>query len=37
MKKLSVIALLLVSVITANAQHQIYPFFDDKGAVRFEM
>ncbi len=36
MKKLSVIALLLVGVITANAQHQIYPFFDDKGAVRIE-
>ncbi len=36
MKKLSVIALLLVSVITANAQHQIYPFFDSKGAVRIE-
>ncbi len=36
MKKISVIALLLVSVITANAQHQIYPFFNDKGAVRIE-
>ncbi len=36
MKKISVIALLLVSVITASAQHQIYPFFDDKGAVRIE-
>ncbi len=36
MKKLSVIAFLLISVITANAQHQIYPFFDSKGAVRIE-
>ncbi len=36
MKKLSVIAFMLVGFITANAQHQIYPFFNDKGAVRIE-
>lgn len=36
MKKLSAIAILLLGVVAANAQHPIYPFFDDKGAVRLE-
>ncbi len=36
MKKLSIIALLLVSVITANAEYEIQPFFDSKGMVRIE-
>ncbi|MBQ8100108.1 MAG: gliding motility protein GldN [Paludibacteraceae bacterium] len=36
MKKLSVIICLLLAIGTASAQHQIYPFFDDKGAVRIE-
>lgn len=36
MKKLSVIACLLIAFMSASAQHQIYPFFDDKGAVRIE-
>ena len=36
MKKLSVIACLLIGVLSVSAQHQIYPFFDDKGAVRIE-
>lgn len=36
MKKILVIASLLLGVMTANAQHQIYPFFDEKGAVRIE-
>lgn len=36
MKKLSVIAILLLGVITASAQHPIYPFFDENGAVRIE-
>ncbi|MBR1807803.1 MAG: gliding motility protein GldN [Paludibacteraceae bacterium] len=36
MKKLSVIACLLFGVLSVSAQHQIYPFFDDKGAVRIE-
>ncbi len=36
MKRLSVIALMLVGIVTAHAQHQINPFFNDKGAVRIE-
>ncbi|MCM1035249.1 MAG: gliding motility protein GldN [Paludibacter sp.] len=36
MKKLSAIAILLLGVVALNAQHPIYPFFDDKGAVRLE-
>ena len=36
MKKISVIAFLLIGVLSAKAQHQILPFFDDKGAVRIE-
>lgn len=36
MKRLSVIVLALVGMMTAYGQHQIYPFFDDKGAVRIE-
>lgn len=36
MKKTLVILTLLCSVLTINAQHQIYPFFDDKGIVRIE-
>lgn len=36
MKKLSVISFLLLGVIAVSAQHQINPFFDDKGAVRIE-
>ncbi len=36
MKKLSVIACLLIGILSASAQHQIFPFFDDKGAVRIE-
>lgn len=36
MKKILVIAFLLLGVIAANAQHQIYSFFDEKGAVRIE-
>ncbi len=36
MKRLSLTVCLLAGVLLANAQHQIYPFFDDKGAVRIE-
>ncbi len=36
MKKLSVIALLFACAFVAHAQHQIFPFFDDKGAVRIQ-
>lgn len=36
MKKLSAIAILLFGVVALNAQHPIYPFFDDKGSVRLE-
>lgn len=36
MKKISVIVFLLIGVLSVNAQHQILPFFDDKGAVRIE-
>ncbi len=36
MKKLSVIALLLACTIGMRAQHQILPFFDDKGVVRIQ-
>lgn len=36
MKRLSVLVLVLVGLFTAQAQHTIYPFFDDKGAVRIE-
>ncbi len=36
MKKLSVIALLLISIMTANAQHQINPYFESNGTVRLE-
>ena len=36
MKKTLVILTLLCSILTIRAQHQIYPFFDDKGQVRIE-
>lgn len=36
MKKLSIVIFLFVSVIAANAQHQINSFFNAKGAVRLE-
>lgn len=36
MKKLTVIVCMLIGVVCARAQHQIYPFFDDKGTVRIE-
>lgn len=36
MKKLSVILCLLLGTLTISAQHTIYPFFDDNGAVRIE-
>lgn len=36
MKKTLAIAVLLCSVLTIKAQHQIYPFFDEKGLVRIE-
>lgn len=36
MKKLSILFCLLLGTVVASAQHEIYPFFDDKGAVRIE-
>lgn len=36
MKKVILIACLLLSVLSVNAQHTIYPFFDSNGAVRIE-
>lgn len=36
MKKLTIVALFLIGVLTANAQHQINSFFNSKGAVRLE-
>lgn len=36
MKKISLIAVLLLSFLAADAQHQINSFFDMKGAVQFE-
>lgn len=36
MKKTLAIVTLLLAFLTVNAQHQIYPFFDEKGIVRIE-
>ena len=36
MKKTLSIVVLLCGMLSASAQHPIYPFFDDKGAVRIE-
>lgn len=36
MKKISVILLLLLAVVTSQAQHVINPFFDERGGVRPE-
>lgn len=36
MKKLSIVAVLLLCVLTMSAQHPIFSFFDQKGAVRQE-
>ncbi len=36
MKRISILTLLLISVLTLSAQHQINPFFDERGLVRTE-
>lgn len=36
MKRISVLAILLSAMLTANAQHPINPYFNDKGAVMLE-
>ncbi len=36
MKRISVLVVLLISVFTMKAQHEVFPFFDDKGVIRIE-
>ena len=36
MKKISLLVCLLVGIVAARAQHQVNPFFDDKGVARIQ-